>query len=95
MGVAKQAIHDSSSIKKDKNKKLVSGAGLDYASLSHIPCTITSQGNNTGSIEPLCANNKIIEEVSHRLVTHFPLTSCNELKRRVAPNLISPSYAIN
>lgn len=75
--------------------KSVSGAGLDYVSLSHIPCIITSQGNNTGSIEPHCSNNEIIEEVSHRLVTHFPLTPSRELKQRIEPNLINPSYSIN
>lgn len=81
--------------KKHKNKKSVSGAGLDYVSLSHIPCIITSQGNNTGSIEPHCANNEIIEEVSHRLVTHFPLTPSSEPKQHSKSNLISSSYSIN
>lgn len=59
---------------------------------SRIPCSITLQGNNTGPIEPHCGNNKIIEEVSRPLVTHFPLTSSS--RRYSAPNLIRPSYAI-
>lgn len=79
-------------IKKKGIKSLSVAAGLDYASLSRIPCSITLQGNNTGPIEPHCGNNKIIEEVSRPLVTHSPLTSSS--RRYSAPNLIRPSYAI-
>lgn len=73
---------------------LVSGAGLEYASLSDIPFSITVQGNNTGSIEPGC-RKKIIEEVSPWLVMHFPVTSSSKPMQYSSPNLISPSYAIN
>lgn len=81
------AIHDPFYIKK---KKSVSGAVLDYDSLPHIPCTITSQGNNTGSIEPHCPNNKIIEEVSRRLVTHFPLTSSSSHRNAASQIWLAP-----